>query len=69
MMTAYDLRRHLHIAHGVNMTGADYHALLNVHDVKHWDGAGHQHEEGPGSPQWVAECAEFGCHEERTDGP
>lgn len=63
MVNAYELRRHLRHDHDINMVGADYGTLLTVHDAEHQgDGQDHAHDE------WARECAEFGCHEERTDG-
>lgn len=62
-MTAYELRNHLRDRHDLGMIGADYGALLGAHDSKHRSGADHGHDDGPGSPQWAAECAEFGCDE------
>jgi hypothetical protein len=48
-MTAYELRLHLAAQHGVRLSGADYDALLSVHDVEHRSGnADHEHPDGPG---------------------
>lgn len=61
-MTAYELRRHLQAEHDVRMNGADYGALLTVHDGEHRDvNIAHSHDE------WTDECLEFGCHDSTGD--
>lgn len=62
-MTAYELRRHIHKSHGVRLHGLDYGTLLTFHDVDHRSPCDHEHEDGPGSTTWAAECREFGCDE------
>ena len=61
-MTAYELRLHLRRQHDLYLIGLDYAALLAIHDDDHQGGtAGHEHDDGPGSTTWAAECRDFGC--------
>lgn len=60
-MTAFELRIHLRRHHDLHLIGLDYAALLATHDDEHRSGAGHDHDDGPGSVEWARECQEFGC--------
>lgn len=42
-MTAYELRNHLRDRHTINLHGADYSALLAIHDAEHQHGQDHDH--------------------------
>lgn len=44
-MTAYELRQHLAVAHGLQLRGAAMESLRRIHDMDHENAPSHAHEE------------------------